>query len=53
MEGVEALKSLRSLRIDGNMLGRGLHSPTFQLNVSAFGGIGGEIRGCLRGVWEV
>jgi len=28
---------------------RGLHSSTFQLNLSAFCGIGGAFRGCLRG----
>jgi hypothetical protein len=27
-------------------LGRGPHSSTFRLNVSAFCGIGGAIRGC-------
>jgi len=27
--------------------GRGLHSSTFQLNVSAFCGIGGAFRGCI------
>ena len=30
--------------------GRGLHSSTFQLNVSAYCGIGGAFRGCLRSV---
>jgi hypothetical protein len=33
--------------------GRGLHSPTFRLNVSAFCGIGGAFnlpRGCLGGM---
>ena len=30
--------------------GRGLHSFTFRLNVSALCGIGGAYRGCLRGV---
>jgi len=34
-------------------LGRGLHSSTFQLDVSAFCGIGGAIRGCSEGVQEV
>ena len=28
-------------------LGRGLHSSTFRLNLSAFCGIGGAFRGCL------
>ena len=32
------------------MHGRGLHSFIFQLNLSAFGGIGGSSRGCL---WAV
>jgi len=32
--------------------GRGSHSFTFQLNVSAFCEIGGAFRGCLGGVWE-
>jgi hypothetical protein len=31
-------------------LGRALHSSTFRLNLSAFCGIGGAFRGCLRGV---
>ena len=29
---------------------RGIHSSTIQLNVSAFGGIGGAFMGYLRGV---
>jgi len=33
--------------------GRGLHSSTFRLNVSAFCGIGGALRGYSRGVYEV
>jgi hypothetical protein len=33
--------------------GRGLHSFTFRLNVSNFCGIGGALRGCLGGVYEV
>jgi len=33
--------------------GRGLHSSTFQLKVSAFFGIGGVFRGYVRGVYEV
>jgi hypothetical protein len=33
--------------------GRGLHSSTFQLNVSAFCGIGCAFRGCVRGVQGV
>jgi hypothetical protein len=36
-----------------NMGGRGLHSSTFRLNVSAFCGMGGAFRGCLGGEWEV
>jgi len=32
---------------------RGLHSFTFQLNLSAFCGIGGVFEGCLRGVLGV
>jgi len=32
---------------------RGLHSSTFQLNVSASCGIGVAFRGCLGGVWGV
>jgi hypothetical protein len=30
--------------------GRGLDSSTFRLNVSAFYGIGGALRGCSEGV---
>ena len=33
--------------------GRGVHSSTFQLNVSAFYGTGGAFRGCVGGVGEV
>jgi hypothetical protein len=33
--------------------GRGLHSSTFQLSLSAFCGIGGAFRGCLGGVQGV
>jgi hypothetical protein len=36
-----------------NMDGRGLHSSTFRLNVSAFSGIGGVFRGYVGGVWVV
>jgi len=31
------------------LLGRGLHSSTFRLNVSAFYGIGSAFRGCFTG----
>jgi len=34
-------------------VGRGLYSLTSQLNLSALYGIGGALRGCLGGVWEV
>ena len=40
----------------GRELGRGLHSSTFQLNLSAFYGIGGARRGCVarfKGVFRV
>jgi hypothetical protein len=33
-----------------NATGRGLHSLTFQLNLSALYGIGGDRRGCANGV---
>jgi dTDP-4-dehydrorhamnose reductase len=33
--------------------GRGLHSSTFRLIVSAFCEIGGAFRDCVRGVWQV
>ena len=35
---------------DTVVLGRGLHSSTFRINVSAFYGKGGACRGCLGGV---
>jgi len=35
------------------MGGRGLHSSTFRLNVSAFCGIGGALRDCLGVVLRV
>ena len=31
--------------------GRGFHSSTFQLNLSAFCSMGGVFKGCLGGVW--
>jgi hypothetical protein len=34
-------------------IGRGLHSFTSQLNLSAFYGIGGACRGCIGGVQQV
>jgi hypothetical protein len=34
-------------------MGRGSHSPTFRLNVSAFCGKGGALGGCLGGVQGV
>jgi len=45
-----------SARGGGHIGGRGLHSFTVQLNVSAFCGIGGALKGCLggvRGCWGV
>jgi hypothetical protein len=33
--------------------GRGLHSSTFQLNLSALYGTGGARRGCVARVWGV
>ena len=35
---------------DGHACGRGLHSSTFRLNVSALCAIGGSFKGCLGGV---
>jgi len=43
-----ALPELGSL-----IAGRGLHSFTFQLNVSTLHGIGGACRGCLGSVCEL
>jgi hypothetical protein len=37
----------------GSLRGRGLHSFTSQLNLSAFCGIEGTLRGFLGGVWGV
>jgi hypothetical protein len=37
----------------GLVSGRGLHSSTCRLNVSAVCGIGGTLRGCLGGVEEI
>ena len=34
-----------SFKVDAD--GRGLHSSTFRLNLSAFCGIGGAVRGCV------
>ena len=46
--------TLNLLDTPGLLDGRGLHSSTFRLNVSAFCGIGGAFRGgCLGGVQEV
>jgi len=38
---------------DTVVLGRGLHSSTFRINVSAFCVIGGAFSGCLGGVYKV
>jgi hypothetical protein len=35
------------------LVGRGLHSSTLQLNVSAYYGIGGQLRGYSGGVYVV
>ena len=42
---LEALTAAQAARVR-LVLGRGLHSSTFRLNVSAFCGIGGAFRGC-------
>jgi len=39
--------------LSANVLGRGLHSSTFWLNVSAFCGIGVTFGGCVGGAYEV
>jgi len=38
---------VRAVRAWTGPVARGLHSSTFQLNLSAFCGIGGAFRGCL------
>jgi hypothetical protein len=51
---IDALNEVRTWTRPVVMIpGRGLHSFTFQLNLSAFCGIGGAWRGYLRGVHEV
>ena len=44
--------NLRRYNMEGNTapVGRGLHSSTFRLNVSAFCSRGGACMGCSRGV---
>jgi hypothetical protein len=39
--------------ITTNAAGRGLHSSTFWLNLSAFCGTGAAFMGCLGGIWAV
>ena len=43
----------RGVRRHHGVHGRGLHSSTLQLNLSAFCVTGGAVRGCLGGVWGV
>jgi hypothetical protein len=45
-------RDVRRASVPAHLLltGRGLHSSTFWLNVSAFCGVGGAFRGCLGGV---
>ena len=47
---VRYLKTLGWAGAEEQIAGRGLHSSTFQLNVSAFYGTGGKFRGCSVGV---
>ena len=49
----ENLYNAYALEIASVSPGRGLHSSTFRLNVSAFYGMGGAFRGCGGGVQEV
>jgi hypothetical protein len=48
-EQVERLLALAEAN-GGGLPGRGVHSATFQLNLSTFCGTGGAFRGCLGGV---
>jgi len=50
--GIEAARAciIREINHTMGAHGRGLHSSTFRLNVSAFCGIGGAFRGCSGGV---
>ena len=45
--------SMGAFLLTSGAQGRGLHSPTFRLNVSAFYGIGGALCSCLGVVWQV
>ena len=49
----DQLRAMRAVHPAGVVLGRGLHSFTFQLNVSAFCGIGGALRVCLGVILRV
>ena len=40
-------------RLSRAVSGKGLHSSTFRINVSALGVIGGALRGCLGVIWGV
>jgi len=44
---------IAELKSGSRHCGRGLHSSTIRLNVSAFCGTGGAFRGCLGGIYEV
>jgi len=45
-----AVQSVGTVSIFAALLGRGLHSSTIQLNVSAFCELGGAFMDCVRGV---
>jgi len=49
LSGFQSDSTLRQRDIRARPPGRGLHSPTFRLNVSALCGIGGALRVCLGG----
>jgi hypothetical protein len=44
---------IKMQRVQWGINGRGLHSFTFPLNVSAFCGVGGSFRDCLWGIYGV
>jgi hypothetical protein len=48
--GAPAARAPRQRSIDASFRGSGLHSSTFQLNLSAFCGIRGARRGCVARV---
>jgi hypothetical protein len=49
---VQRMTGVERAALRGAAVGRGLHSSTLPLNLSAFCVTGGAVRGCFGGVWR-